>query len=171
MLRNRKQVRRRRRRISFAQIAREIGPRAHTALRRARVALWRFKRSPVQQDRAAMYATFAFIGLFAVASVDAIIMGRADFGPGSAYAAEYQSPQTRAPAPLVLAAAEDVELPAAVKAATGAEVDYSFTTESLLGGPDLEIVGAPLFQDAVVDGVKVGQPAPVAAVELEPTLF
>lgn len=172
MLRKRKQIRRRRR-VSFAQMAREIGPRLHMAFRRARAGLWRFKRNPAQQDRAAMFATFAFIGLFAVGSVDAIITGGADFAPGSAYAAEYQSVRVQAPAPQTLAVAEEAKPEDAMKTAATAELDYSFTTEILLGGPELEItVGAePLFDDVLAEGEKVEQPEPVAAAEAELTIF
>lgn len=137
MLRKRKQVRRRRR-VPIAQRIREIGPRLHTAFRRARVALWRFKRSPEQQDRAAMFATFAFISLFAIGSVDAIITGGADFAPGSAYAAEYRPARiTPLEAPAIEPAV--VEEAAAETTKTVGEIDYSVTNEILLGGPEEEL--------------------------------
>lgn len=155
-------------------MAREIGPRLHMAFRRTRAALWRFKRSPARQDRAAMYATFAFIGAFAIGSVDAIITGGADFGPHSAYAAEYQAvrvtpPAAVTPAPAVEAVVEEE----AVKTAAAAEIDYSFTTEVLLGGPELELAVStePLLQDVLAEGGKVEQPEPVAATEAELTVF
>lgn len=135
MLRKRKQSRRKP--IQLSQMVRELGPRTIKALRHARVGLWRFKRNPAQRDRAAMYATFAFIGFFAVGSVDAIITGRADFAPHAAYAAEYRPTSFAAPAPVVTTAA--VEEPATVEALKVTEVDYSFTTETLLGGPVMEL--------------------------------
>lgn len=119
-------------------MAMEVGPRARLAFRHARVGLWRFKRSPVQQDRAAKYAVFAFIAMFAVGSVDAIITGGADFTPVSAYAAEYSPAQitrTVAPAPAAVVV-EPEEAKAVVKMAA---VDYSFTTEVLLGGPEVTV--------------------------------
>ncbi|ANP47415.1 hypothetical protein [Candidatus Viadribacter manganicus] len=163
MLQKRKQARRRR--VSFAQMAREIGPRLHTAFRRGRVALWRFKRSPEQQDRAAMVATFAFIGLFAIGSVDAIIMGRADFAPGSAYAAEYQPERMLTPAPArVVAPVDEAAVEEAVKSAAS-DIDYSFTTEVLLGGPpELEQATLPLVEEIATEGDKL---EPVATDEAQ----
>lgn len=121
-----------------------------------------------------MFATFAFIGLFAVGSVDAIITGGADFAPGSAYAAEYQAAHVTSPAPQTLAAIEEAKPEDAMKTAAAAQLDYSFTTEVLLGGPELEIsVGAePLFEDVLAEGEKVEQPEPVeVAAEAELTIF
>lgn len=155
-------------------MVREIGPRTVTALRHARVGLWRFKRNPEQRDRAAMVATFAFIGLFAVGSVDAIVTGGADFGPHSAYAAEYR-PTLIAPAAPVTAAAE-VELPATDDAALKAtEVDYSFTTETLLGGPEAEFmateeVAEPALLTAENSKVDITKPGATATVSEEPPL-
>jgi len=170
MLRKRKQIRRRRR-ISFAQVAREIGPRLHMAFRHARVGLWRFKRSPEQQDRAAMLATFAFIGLFAVGSVDAIITGGADFAPGSAYAAEYTPARVAEPVPAAVATVEEPKEEDTAKTAATASIDYSFTTETLLGGPELDLVATPLFEDMLAAGDKVEQPEPLAAIDAEDLAF
>jgi len=152
-------------------MAREIGPRLHMAFRRARVGLWRFKRSPAQQDRAAMVATFAFIGLFAVGSVDAIITGGADFAPGSAYAAEYTPARVASPAPATVAAAEEPKEDNTAKTAVTANIDYSFTTETLLGGPELDMLATPLFEDVMAEGEKVEQPAPLAAIDAEALAF
>ncbi|MEQ1820113.1 MAG: hypothetical protein ABL871_16035 [Terricaulis sp.] len=172
MLRKRKQSRRRRR-VSFKERVREIGPRLHTAFRKARVALWRFKRSPEQQDRAAMVATFAFIGLFAIGSVDAIITGGADFAPGSAYAAEYRPARvmpTSAPSTETLAVEEDVDANEALKSA--GEIDYSFTTEELLGGPEpvLAVVEEPVVESFSFEGLKASA-EPVASVAAEDTVL
>ena len=150
-------------------MAREIGPRLHMAFRHARVGLWRFKRSPAQQDRAAMVATFAFIGLFAVGSVDAIITGGADFAPGSAYAAEYTPARVAGPASVT--AAEAPKEDDTAKTAVTANIDYSFTTETLLGGPELELGATPLFEDVLAEGEKVEQPGPLAAIAAEELSF
>lgn len=148
MLRKRKQARWR---ISLAEIAQGIGPRLHTAFRHGRAALWRFKRSPERQDRAAMFATFAFIAVFAVGSVDAIITGGADFTPGTAYAAEYAAHRVTAttlPVPAAeLLTTEEVTPEDALKSA--GEIDYSFTTEVLLGGPEESLaIAEPVTEDA-----------------------
>ena len=171
MLRKRKQVRRRR--ISFKQHVREIGPRLHAAFRKARIALWRFKRSPEQQDRAAMYGTFAFIALFAIGSVDAIITGGADFAPGSAYAAEY-TPARVAPVALPaaqVALAEEVAPTAALKSV--GEVDYSFTTEELLGAPEAELAVAeePAVAEFSFESLKSGSAEPITGAGTEDTVL
>jgi hypothetical protein len=168
MVRNRKQARRRR--VSIAQMAREIGPRLHAAFRQTRVALWRFKRSPAQRDRAAMVATFAFIGLFAVGSVDAIIMGRADFAPGSAYAAEYRPERMVTLAPVVTAPVEAAAAEEALKSAAS-DIDYNFTAEVLLGGPpELEVASLPVAEEVLAEGEKL-EVAPAADIQADKTAF
>lgn len=162
-----KRKRRRRQRIDLAQLAREIGPRARTAWRHARVAVWRFKRSPEQQDRASMIATFAFIGVFAVGSVDAIITGGADFHVANAYAGEMPAPARVVQHQSAETAAELIEATAEIKPATKENVDYSFTTEELLGGPMLAIDGNALIEDAVIEADKVLEmQVPSAAAEI-----
>ncbi len=168
MTRKRKQARRRR--VSMAQMAREIGPRLHTAFRHGRVALWRFKRNPVLQDRVAMVATFAFIGLFAVGSVDAIIMGRADFAPGSAYAAEYRPERLETLTPPVAAPAQEAAPENVLKVAVS-DIDYSFTAEVLLGGPpEVELASLTVADEALAEGEKV-QLAPAADVQADKAAF
>lgn len=175
MLRIRKQSRRRRR-VSFKQRVSEIGPRLHTAFRKARVALWRFKRSPDQQDRAAMVATFAFIGLFAIGSVDAIITGGADFAPGSAYASEYRPVRV---APVAQPAAESVTVEEDVASAetlkSAGEIDYSFTTEELLGGPEPAALAAVEEPAAVAEfsfeSLKASHSEPAAGAETDDTIL
>lgn len=173
MLRKRKQIRRRRR-VSFQQRVREIGPRLHTAFRKARVALWRFKRSPEQQDRAAMYGTFAFIALFAIGSVDAIITGGADFAPGSAaYAAEYTPARvTPAAQPAAPVAVEEAAVSTTALKSAG-EVDYSFTTEELLGGPEAELAVAeePAVAEFSFESLKSGSAEPITGAEIEDTVL
>jgi hypothetical protein len=166
--------RRRRKRISLAQMLRETGPRAHRAFRHARVGLWRFKRSPEQQDRAAMVATFAFIGVFSFGSIDAIITGGADFGIGSAYAVEMPAgtrivrPQVTTPAPVI----EAFEEAAPTKAAEDESVDYSFTTEELLGAPLLTFNEVALIEEAVVEADKLLEAVePAAAIATEDSIL
>ncbi|MGQ0533559.1 MAG: hypothetical protein ACT4OF_12850 [Caulobacteraceae bacterium] len=123
-----------------------------TAYRYARVWLWRFKRSREQQNRAAAMATFAFIGLFALGSVDAVITGGADIDIGAtAYAGEYPSAQVvraaHAAAPTIVAdATADEETP---RATAADDIDYSFTTEELLGGPELLTVTEELKEEVL----------------------
>lgn len=166
MLRKRKQSRHRRPRVSFKQRISEIGPRLHTAFRKARVALWQFKRSPEQQDRAAMVATFAFISLFAIGSVDAIITGGADFAPGSAYAAEYRPARVATVTPLAASVAAEDAAPTADLKSVG-EVDYSFTNEELLGGPEPVLAVAEESPESFsFESLKAGaQPVAIAAAE------
>jgi hypothetical protein len=165
----RKRNRRRRKQVSLAQMLREIGPRAHKAFRHARVGLWRFKRSPEQQDRATMIATFAFIGVFAIGTVDAIITGGADFGVGSAYASEMPRTtrlirfQSTVPAQVEVEATDEA---APTKAVEDENVDYSFTTEELLGGPLLAISDEALIEEAIGTD-KFGDAAPAAAIDTE----
>jgi hypothetical protein len=133
MVRIRNRAKKRRRRASLAQMAAATARGLHTAYRHARVGVWRFKRSPDQQDRATAIATFTFIGLFALGSVDAVVTGGADFGPTAAYASEYRparAPTTVQPIVTVMTNLA----PAPVEAAPG-DIDYSFTGEELLGGP------------------------------------
>lgn len=81
-----------------------------------------------------MLATFTCIGLFTAWSIDAIVTGGADFGPSPAYAVEYREP-VHAPTALAAPAVPE-EAPPVLKTAMAEDVDYSFTTEVLLGGPD-----------------------------------
>lgn len=128
---------------------RDMGPRLRTAYRHTRVALWRFKRSPAQRDGAAAIATFAFIGLFALGSVDAVITGGADFGPSAAYANEYRSaPIVTVQATPVAAIAEEPQ--PAVKTLPVETIDYSVTAEVLLGGPEIVIDPEALVIDAAL---------------------
>ncbi len=170
MLRKRKQSRRRPR-VSFKQRVSEIGPRLHTAFRKARVALWQFKRSPEQQDRAAMVATFAFISLFAIGSVDAIVTGGADFAPGSAYASEYR-PARIAPVTPTVEAAVLEETASTDEMKSAGEIDYSFTTEELLGGPEpvFAVVEEPAVEGFSFEGLKASA-EPVATRAVEDTVL
>jgi hypothetical protein len=170
-----KRNRRRHKRVSVAQMVREIGPRAHRAFRHARVGLWRFKRSPEQQDRASMIATFAFIGVFALGSVDAIVTGGADFGIGSAYASEMPAatsivrPQPTVQAPVVVEALEET---APKKGVADENIDYSYTTEELLGGPLLTIADDMLPEEAVMGADKlVEADEPAAAIASEDSVL
>lgn len=98
-----------------------------------------------------MYATFAFIGLFAIGSTDAVITGGADFAPHSAYAAEYR-PTTVIPTAQQVSAPVAVELPAPDETLKSVEVDYSFTTETLLGGPEFELAATEVAPETLALG-------------------
>ena len=109
-----------------------------------------------------MIATFAFIGLFAVGSVDAIITGGADFDTGAtAYAMEYPASRVTDFAPAV----PHVDPPQPVETLKAADVDYSFTTEALLGAPELDFAftAEPLFEDFTRSGEKTEPVATPAA--------
>jgi hypothetical protein len=167
--------RRRRKRVSLARMLRQIGPRAHKAFRHARVGFWRFKRSPEQQDRATMIATFAFIGVFAFGAVDAIITGGADLGIASAYASEMPAatrmvrPQATVAAPV---AVEVIEEAAATKAVEDENIDYSQTTEELLGGPLLTINDDAMIEELIVDTDKLLEAVePAAAIATEDSIL
>lgn len=127
--------RKKRRQLTPRQRIERTVERAFLTYRRARVAIRKLRRDPDARDRATAMATFAFIGLFAVGSVDAIITGRADFGPSAAYAEDY-APGRVVAAPLA-AAQQPVELPPELKPSAKENRDYSRTSETLLGGPYL----------------------------------
>lgn len=119
-----------------------------------------------------MVATFAFIGLFAIGSVDAIITGGADFAPGQAYAAEFRPTRVTPvaqPAAEILAAEEEAAAAEALKSA--GEVDYSFTTEELLGAPEAELMAAQelVIPDFTFENLKSGSSAPLADVQVDDT--
>ncbi len=115
-----------------------------------------------------MVATFAFIGLFAVGSVDAIIMGRADFAPGSAYAAEYRPERMVTLAPVAAAPVEEAVADGAVKLAAS-DIDYSVTAEVLLGGPpEVELASLPVAEEVLAEGEKL-QLAPADEVQADKT--
>lgn len=99
-----------------------------------------------------MITTFAFIAAFAIGSVDAIVTGGADFGPANAYATEYQPARVSAVQPLATPdAAEPVEEDVAeLKTVTADAVDYSYTSEILLGGPEVVIIAEPILIESVI---------------------
>lgn len=111
------------------------------ALGRAWRRLHRYYRTlrhdPAARDRAAAVSTFAFIFAFAVLSVDYVVTGGPDWNP-DAEAAELPAAYTRVavPPPPRLPHAAPPERPAVVEPA---EVDYSLTTEDLLGGPGTDL--------------------------------
>lgn len=117
-----------------------------------------------------MIATFAFIGVFALGSVDAIITGGADLHVASAYAGEMPAPARMVQPRPAETAADLVEPAPEIKPATKENIDYSFTTEELLGGPMLAIDGNALIEDAVIEADKVletqASTAPVEAASI-----
>lgn len=82
------------------------------------------------RERIAATCAFSFIFVFAVASVDAILTGAADWSPG-AEAAEYHAAPALTYAPPVFAGAEEAPPPREEIAL----VSYRVSTEALLGGP------------------------------------
>lgn len=110
------------------------------AFKRAGKRARRIWRNPAKRDRVKAHLAFLLIFAFVVSSVDYLITGGPDWNPaGDAYAMEMTGPRSYATPvsaePTALAAeTEETELMA--------EVDYSFTTETLLGGPDTILAAA-----------------------------
>jgi hypothetical protein len=125
--------------------------------RRVRDWVWNAWRHPARRERVKATAAFAFIVAFTAGSIDYLITGGPDWNPGGeAYAME-------APQPRVLAAAAPATLslpaPPGLTPAAPLEIDYSWTSEELLGGPD---AAAPvIFADAGVGFIA----KPLAAAE------
>lgn len=104
----------------------------------------RIWRDPAKRDRVKAHLVFALIFGFVISSTDYLITGGPEWNPaGEAYAMEMR--QTRSSAPVraepTTLTASDEELPAIE------DVDYSFTTETLLGGSD-----TVLASSAAADG-------------------
>jgi len=95
----------------------------------------RIWRDPAKRDRVKAHLAFVLIFGFVVSSVDYLITGGPDWNPtGEAYAMEMPGPRNYA-APT---RAEPTNLAATTEeqAALIEEIDYSFTAETLLGGPE-----------------------------------
>jgi len=109
--------------LIYARLARRKGGQVYRAVR----------TDAAVRERIACVGAFAFIFTFFVGSVDAIVTGAADWNPGAEAAempaaytqlVDYTPPQfTDAEAPPEAGEASEL-------------VDYSFTTEVLLGGPE-----------------------------------
>jgi hypothetical protein len=106
---------------------------ARLARRKGRQIYERVRTDAAVRDRIACVSAFAFIFTFFVGSVDAIVTGAADWNPGAEAA---EMPRAYAQhVDYVLPAFSDAEAPPEEAQAIALE-DYSFTTETLLGGPD-----------------------------------
>lgn len=119
---------------------------ARVGVRNARAWVLKLWRNPQRRERLEARATFAFIAAFTIFSVDYLITGGPDWNPGGeAYAMEMVSP-TRAPTywPEALPVEPLPEREAEIVAA----VDYSFTSEVLLGGPQATLADATLAESA-----------------------
>lgn len=125
-----------------------IGRAARNTIERAAKRAQRIWRSPEKRDRVKMHLAFALVFALLVTGTDYVITGGVEWNPGGeAFAMEMpQTAQSAEPVvragPLPPAAAEEefVEL---------APIDYSFTTETLLGGPDTVLAEYRPFADGV----------------------
>ena len=116
-------------------IGRAAALEVQNAWKRAGKRARRIWRDPAKRDRVKAHLAFVLIFGFVVSSVDYLITGGPDWNPaGEAYAMEMRGPRSYA-APV---RAEQTTLTATTEeeAALAEEVDYSFTTETLLGAPD-----------------------------------
>ena len=106
---------------------------ARLARRKGRQVYQRVRTDAAVRDRIACVSAFAFIFTFFIGSVDAIVTGGADFNAG-AEAAEMPRAYVQHVnyTPPVF---QDAEAPPEALEAIEL-VDYSFTTEVLLGGPE-----------------------------------
>ncbi|MBY0565294.1 MAG: hypothetical protein K2P58_14065 [Hyphomonadaceae bacterium] len=95
----------------------------------------RLRTDAALRERTLSHAAFAAIFAFGVVAIDRIITGGADwqFGPDQAYA------MAPSPSPVFMPVEHRASPPAVADEEPAAEaiveVDYSFTTEVLLGGP------------------------------------
>lgn len=132
------------------------------AFKRAGKRARRIWRDPAKRDRVKAHLAFLLIFGFVVSSVDYLITGGPDWNPaGEAYAMEMPGPRSYAapvraePTNLVVTTEEELLVD---------EVDYSFTTETLLGGPDTVLATAPrAFEGKLGAAVAPEQPAPTKA--------
>jgi hypothetical protein len=106
---------------------------ARLARRKGRQIYVRVRDDAAVRDRIACVSAFAFILTFAVGSVDAIVTGGADFNPG-AEAAEMPQAYVQY-VDYTPPTFTDAEAPPEAEEIVAIE-DYSFTTETLLGGPE-----------------------------------
>ena len=116
-------------------IGRAAALEVQSGFKRASKRARRIWRDPAKRDRVKAHLAFVLIFGFVVSSVDYLITGGPDWNPaGEAYAMEMRGPRSYAAPvraePTALTATAEQEA-AAVEA-----IDYSFTTETLLGGPD-----------------------------------
>jgi hypothetical protein len=129
-----------------------------TLTRRARVVAWRFKRNSVLRDRTARNVTFALLAAFTIASVDYLVTGGPEWNPGEAYAMPMpQTPQART---VQRATTPVVEPLPVIEPAELETIDYSVTTETLLGGPEIvfasldPLTGKPIAHAPTIEAGK-----------------
>lgn len=137
-----------------------IGRAARKVIESAGKRAQRIWASAEKRDRMKMHLAFVLVFALLVTGTDYVITGGVEWNPGGeAYAMELpQSPQlaeatVRAgPLPPAEVKEEFVEL---------APIDYSFTTETLLGGPDTVLAAYEPFADGFTqDADKPDQLAP-----------
>lgn len=130
-------------RFNIGRIARNVFDRAAKRAQR----IW---QSDEKRDRVKMHLAFALVFGLLVTGTDYVITGGVEWNPGGeAYAMEM--PQSRTQADLVVRAGP---LPPTTAAKDPewieiAPLDYSFTTETLLGGPDTVLASYEPFADGV----------------------
>lgn len=136
----------------FASL-RDLPSKARRAWRQTRAYALRTWRNPQKRERIKATATFAFIAAFTVVSLDHLITGGTDWNPdgGQAYAMEISQSFAQPVAPQVQTAELTSLAPAFAEVEETAPVDYSYTTETLLGGPDADLPTYRPFADGFTD--------------------
>jgi hypothetical protein len=135
------------------------------AARRATAFVGRLRGDAAARERLAAAATFAFIFVFAAASVDYVITGGPDWNPGAeAQAAELPAAYAQvvpAPPPRLPDAAPSPPL----APPADAYFDPMATADDLLGGPDAVLPARydPLDQDALLREIELLYEAPERA--------
>lgn len=138
-------------------IGRTMRKMADRAAKRAQ----RIWQSPEKRDRVKMHLAFTLVFALLVTGTDYVVTGGPEWNPGGeAYAMEM--PQSQVSADLVVRAGP---LPPATQDKEEewielTPIDYSFTTETLLGGPDTVLAAYEPFADGVTrDADKPDAPA------------
>ncbi|MFO1016311.1 MAG: hypothetical protein U1E03_01865 [Hyphomonadaceae bacterium] len=136
----------------FASL-RDLPSKAHRAWRQTRAYALRTWRNPEKRERIKATTTFAFIAAFTVVSLDHLITGGTDWNPdgGQAYAMEVSRSFAQPVAPQVQTAELTSLAPVLAETEEPEPVDYSYTTETLLGGPDTELPTYRPFADGFTD--------------------
>ncbi|UPT64367.1 MAG: hypothetical protein M0D54_07495 [Hyphomonadaceae bacterium JAD_PAG50586_4] len=105
---------------------------------------------PANRERSKASAVFAAIFAFTAVGVDYVVTGGPDWNPGGvAYAMEISQTQTRGDLVVragPLAPTQTTEEDAWIEIGL---IDYSFTTETLLGGPDTVLASYEPFADGI----------------------
>ncbi|MGE0739836.1 MAG: hypothetical protein AB7O98_00725 [Hyphomonadaceae bacterium] len=110
-------------------------------------------RDPKKRERFWAASTFAIIFTVFAGGVDYVLSGGPEWNPGAA-AAPYV-PEVQRVVVAAQAAAE-VELPAPVEPIVVHQIaDYSFTTETLLGGPELALAADELLEVPTIRAIDI----------------